>query len=251
MFKKGIIFFISIILASGCSSAQTVKDRLEMPEIGKKDIILNYSGFTVSYNSKTLTPKWVAYELTSEEVDGEFSRSGNFGMDMNYHGRQAMREDYSNSGWDKGHMAPAADMKWSEKAMHESFNLTNVCPQNHELNGKSWQTLEKKVRALAKKYGRAYVVCGPITGEGKYGTIGDRRVHVPDAFFKAILVPHAGSYSGIAFVMTNDAHPQPMSSSMMTINELEIICGYDLFVNLDNRVEEQIENEIKRSVWGL
>ncbi|MCQ2182165.1 MAG: DNA/RNA non-specific endonuclease [Bacteroidales bacterium] len=102
----------------------------------------------------------MAYELTSEEVDGRVPRAGGFSMDLNYEGTQAMREDYSNSGWDKGHMAPAADMKWSQQAMYECFPLTNICPQNHELNGKDWQNLEKLCRTWAKEYGKVYIVCG-------------------------------------------------------------------------------------------
>lgn len=224
---------------------------MEMPEINRKDIILDYTGFTVSYNSKTLIPKWVAYELTKEELDGDISRSGNFGMDMNYHGRQAMREDYSNSGWDKGHMAPAADMKWSERAMKESFYLTNICPQNHTLNGKSWHTLENKVRSWAERYGRVYVVCGPIIGEGKYGKIGDRKVQIPDAFFKALLVPVDGSYSGIAFIMDNDDETHSVSESYLTIDELERIINIDLFVNLRENPGEGIESKVARRIWGI
>lgn len=78
-----------------------------------------------------------------------------------------MREDYSSSGWDKGHMAPSADMKWSQTAMNESFYLTNICPQNHELNGRDWQTLEKYVRDWAVKYGKVWIVCGPYVKDNR------------------------------------------------------------------------------------
>ena len=109
---------------------------LELPSTQPADSILAYTGFSVSYNSDQLIPKWVAYELTAEELDGNVPRARSFSMDVGYKGRQAMREDYSNTGWDKGHMAPSADMKWSQTAMSESFYLTNVCPQNPDLNGR-------------------------------------------------------------------------------------------------------------------
>ena len=119
------------------------KTLMELPAICDNDVVLVYNGFVVNYNTARLIPNWVAYELTADELIGDVPRARGFSMDLDYKGRQAMREDYSGTGWDKGHMAPAADMKWSQAAMNESFYLTNICPQNHELNGKDWHTLEK------------------------------------------------------------------------------------------------------------
>ena len=111
-------------------------EMLELPDFTQEDLILRHDGFVVSYDTDAKIPKWVAYELTAEELDGNVPRARSFSMDLGYKGRQAMREDYSNTGWDKGHMAPSADMKWSQTAMSESFYLTNVCPQNPDLNGR-------------------------------------------------------------------------------------------------------------------
>ena len=130
----------------GQSAKKISGNLLELPKITAQDNVIIYTGFTVSYNTSTLIPNWVAYELTATEVEGQYPRKGQFGQDFSFRGRQAMREDYSNSGWDKGHMCPAADLKWSEKTMYESFYLTNICPQNHELNSTDWLTLEKLAR---------------------------------------------------------------------------------------------------------
>lgn len=248
--KQMVSFLVFLLFTSGCCCAQDVKGRMEMPEITKDDVILDYTGFTVSYNCETLTPKWVAYELTKEEIDGDVSRRSGYSMDLDFHGRQAMREDYSNSSWDKGHMAPAADMKWSERAMKESFYLTNVCPQNHSLNGKSWHALEKRVRSWAQQYGRVYTVCGPVYGENKYGKIGKNGVQIPDAFFKAVLVPYEESYAGVAFLMENDEISHPISQSYMTIDDLELIIGIDLFVNLAFEADKT-EHQVICSIWNI
>lgn len=231
------------------TSKQTVL--MELPAINSSDKILRYCGFTVSYNTSALIPRWVAYELTAEEVDGTFPRAKSFSMDPSYRGRQAMREDYSNSGWDKGHMAPAANMKWSQQAMYESFYLTNVCPQNHELNGQDWQTLEKLGRNWAKQYGHVYIVCGPIIGKNKYGTIGDQRVVVPDAFFKAFLMKKGDLYCTIAFIMDNNAQHHRIQDYALTVNQLEEKIGIDLFPGLDDMIEEIVEDDLYFKHWRL
>ena len=224
---------------------------LEIPALREIDKVIVYEGFTLSYNSTTLIPNWVAYELTSSEVDGTYPRGNGFGMDLNYNGKQAMREDYSNSGWDKGHMAPAADMKWSRTAMYESFFLTNICPQDHDLNGNDWLTLEKLVREWAKQFGNVYVICGPIIGNNVYGTIGDNNVVVPDAFFKAILVVQGFHYHAIAFIMQNESVHHRIQEYALTVNDLEAICGLDLFPNIDDSIEEIIESDLYLKFWGL
>ena len=226
------------------------KSRLELPAIQDKDIILVYTGFTIKYNPKYLIPDWVAYELTSEELNGEIPRASGFSMDPRYQGMQAMREDYSYSGWDKGHMAPSADMKWSQSAMYESFYLTNICPQNHELNGRDWHILENRVRSWALKYGRIWIICGPIVTDKRYGTIGERAVTVPDKFFKAILrQDEDGSYHAISFIFENDSTRQPPKNAVISVDSLETLTGLNLFTNLGDSIESYVEAHTSWSDW--
>ena len=223
---------------------------LELPALQEEDVIIGYTGFALCYNPERLIPNWVAYELTAEEVGGEVPRARGFSMDPNYPGRQAMREDYSNSGWDKGHMAPSADMKWSQKAMTESFYLTNICPQDPTLNGRDWHALENRVRDWALRYGRVWVVCGPIIRDNQYGTIGERSVSVPDGFYKAVLRQDADeSWHTIAFIFDNNATRQPLKDAVLTVDALEAQIGYDLFANLDDSVESEIEAVTKWEDW--
>ena len=225
------------------------KNLLELPDIGKSDVVLVYHGFVVNYNTQRLIPNWVAYELTAEEEQGVVPRARGFSMDLSYEGRQAMREDYSNSGWDKGHMAPAADMKWSVAAMNESFYLTNVCPQDNGLNGGGWHALEKRVRGWATQYGKVWVVCGPYVKDNRYGTIGDRNVVVPNGFFKAVLRKEGDNYKSIAFMFKNNAEKQPVNKAVMSVNEVEALVGYDLFTNLGFWIEERIESQANWKEW--
>ena len=223
-----------------------------LPEAGSR--IVQHKAFVSSYNTETLIPDWVAYELTADETGGQHTREGiEFRMDPDLKGcRQAMREDYSGSGWTKGHLMPAADAATTSSTMSETFYFTNVCPQNEVLNAGDWAYLEKKVRQWANRYGSIWVVTGPIVGDNRYGTIGDRDVVVPDAFFKALLIRKKnGSYSAIAFVMDNDDDRYYLKDCMMTVNELEALTGEDFFPVLDDTIEEKVEGTLRKSDWGI
>ena len=127
----------------------TVIQKVEIPaEIsGRKEQIICHTGYTVSYNSDWKIPNWVAYELTKEEVGGAVERYDVFMPDpVVPSDESATTYDYKGTGWDRGHMAPAGDMKWSEQAMKESFYLSNICPQNKKLNSGIWKDLEEQVR---------------------------------------------------------------------------------------------------------
>lgn len=223
----------------------TANQKIELPSYSNEEDVIEYSGFTTSYNHETLIPNWVAYELTAEELKPVYtSQSSTFSMDFDVKGRQASREDYSHSGWDKGHMAPKADMRWSEKSYWESHYFTNICPQNHELNAGDWNTLEIRVRAWARKFGRVFVICGPIVGENTNGTIGKKGVLVPDAFFKAILVPYNDNFTAIAFIMSNNGQHHKLSEYTCTVDDLESRIGRNLFVALDDMGLDTTESRL-------
>ena len=236
----------------GASSAD-ISSNLEIPAATGGRIV-RHGAYVTSYNTETLIPDWVAYELTAEEASGRRDRGGTeFRMDPDLKGvTQAMREDYSGSGWTKGHMMPAADAATTSTTFAETFYFTNICPQNETLNAGDWQYLEKRVRSWAKRYGSVFVVTGPIVGTNKYGTIGERDVVIPDSFYKALLVKREdGSYSAIAFVMDNDDERYMLKDCSMSINDLETLTGIDFFPGLDDRIEEKVEASVKRSDWGI
>lgn len=239
-------------VATFASLGQVAQDPMELPAETDDDEIIRHAGYVVSYNNEMFIPNWVAYELTAEELEGDEERGDRmFSKDPKYRKTQAMREDYSGSGWTKGHMAPAADFRWSSTAMDETFYLTNVCPQDEKLNANDWEYLERQIRNWARKYGRAWVVTGPIVTENKYGRIGDHGVVVPDSFFKAVLVPSGANYRSIAFVMDNDAKRYWLRDCAMSVNELEEITGIDFFPALDDKVENKVEAQFRLSDWGI
>ncbi len=210
--------------------------------------IISYSGYEVMYNPEYKIPRWVRYELISSETDGPYSRKGlKFCQDLSANVQQADDSDYKNSGWSKGHMAPAADFKWSSQAMIETFYYTNCCPQNQSLNAGQWNTLEKKAREWANRYGCVTVVTGPLVLNNEYGTIGNNKIVVPNAFFKTIL---AGEQA-IAFVMYNHNNNENMQKCAMSVDDLETISGIDFFSELDDDIEIEIESTFTLKYWNL
>ena len=227
---------------------------LEIPSTVPGSRVVKHGAYVTSYNTETLIPGWVAYELTADEADARRDREGvEFRMDPDLRGcTQAMREDYSGSGWTKGHLMPAADAAFSSTAMSETFYFTNICPQNEVLNAGDWQYLEKRVRSWAGRYGSVWVVTGPIVGNNRYGTIGERDVVVPDSFYKALLVRRKdGSYSSIAFVMDNDEERYYLRDCSMSVNDLETLTGIDFFPALDDKIEDKVEKSVRLSDWGI
>lgn len=229
--------------------------QLEIPVLEKKapSQILSYKGFTVSYNNNTRLPNWVAYELTATEVAGDLPRKDKFRPDPAANGPQANKEDYRNSGWDRGHMAPAADMKWDAEAMGESCYFTNICPQNPQLNGGDWKELEEKCRKWAEKHGRIYIACGPIILGNEHGTIGANEVIIPDKFYKVVLARINGEYRGAGFIFHNSplrkskisTKPpvnRPLESYLVPIDEVEAITGIDFFPALPADTQNRVES---------
>ena len=252
-----LCFLLAVWGLGGLCFAQSFRSRdrgakLELPLIRTGEQVITHIGYTASYNSKTLNPDWVAYELTKEEVQGEYKGKASFCWDPDVKGRKSRREDNKNDqNWDKGHMAPRADMKWSVQAFEESYYLSNICPQNHDLNAGDWLKTENLARRMAEKYGRVWIVCGPVFIYNRYGTLGDNKVWIPDGFFKALLILRNGRYESIGFYMSNESQKNDLKYYVRTVDELESLLHIDMFSDLSDSVEEEIESKYNRSVWGI
>ncbi len=229
-------------------SEKDLMSRIEIPyrlEDNEGNII-EHMGYALSYNSDYRVPNWVAYELLESEVITAYrSREDKFEPDPLIKGRQAYDRDYVGSGYDRGHMAPAADMRWSSQTMKECFYLSNVCPQDRNLNSGAWNDLEKQVRREARFYKSVYVVCGPIFEYNNPKHIGSNHVMVPDSFFKALLARRKdGSYAAIGFIFPNEACTRNLTLYAMTVDELEAKLGMDLFFNLEEKEQDKAEAEM-------
>lgn len=221
-------------------------NQLEIPISTRKreEIILHRTAFTISYNNDYKTPNWVAWELTRAETEGTEGRKNKFEPDPDLPEPRAEHSDYTHSGYDRGHMAPAADMKWNKKAMEESFYMSNICPQNRKLNRDDWGDLEEKCRNWAEKYGKAYIVCGPIYDSKSPKRIGKHKIAVPERFFKAILIYEGKTPIAMGFLFENKAHHQNLKNYLVSIDKIEEETGLDFFSKLPDTIESRIESTI-------
>lgn len=217
----------------------------ELPAVGKGEMVIRHTGFRLSYNKTHNTPNWSAWCLTAEHTDGPVERSRKFWADPSV--PKAYRVDYydyKGSGYDRGHMCPAGDMKWSEEAMHDCFYMSNMCPQAGSLNSGAWNKLEMKCREWARREGALYIVCGPVyDSKRRHEQIGiDHAIDVPEGFFKAVLSLRPGHEKAIGFYFYNDESRQSYKTATMTVDEVEELTGLDLFCALDDKLEAALES---------
>ena len=217
---------------------------------GRASQIIRHKGYTLSYNNDWRLANWVGYELTSNETDGDVERSDWFDKDPMVKGIQVRHADYTHSGFDRGHMAPAADMKWDKQAMIESFYMSNICPQVHALNAGLWNSLESRVRTWARRDSAIVVICGPIVPDEPM-TIGDNRVAVPEYFYKVIASPYTTQPRGIAFIMPNEDCDKPLYKYAVTIDSVEARTGIDFLYNLPDSLENYVEQNYDLKSWQL
>ena len=216
--------------------------------VPRQEQIIRHSGYTVSYNKDLKIPNWVSYELTREETKGKEKRGNRFIADPLVTGPIATNADYTRSGYDKGHMAPAADMKWSPEAMKESFYFSNMCPQHPQLNRRGWKNLDEKIRNWAIADSAIIIICGPII-EKQPKTIGKNKVVVPQRFFKVVLSPFAKPIRAIGFLFNNEQAVEPLSLYVVTVDSIESLTNMDFFAPLPDEIENKIEANANYSLW--
>lgn len=228
--------------------------------------IIRHTGYTLSYNPQTNNPDWVSWTLTPERITGSESRSDDFRGDPSLPPETRVEAaDYKRSGYDRGHMCPAADNRWDPTAMSECFYMTNMCPQTPALNRRSWKRLEDACRQWVVREDSLLIVCGPIysplsaesqtqsdttTTVTPRETIGQRiKITVPTAFFKVILSLKAGHQKAIGFYYTNTTDSQDLPEAARTVDQIESLTGLDFFTHLADPLEEELEKECDLTEW--
>jgi endonuclease G, mitochondrial len=241
-------------------SAQILKSNqnLQWGIAGPKGTILDKEFFIINHNDGWKIPYWVAYYASQQLLEGDTKRTQDFRPDLQLPpGNRSELEDYRNSGYDRGHNAPAADFQRSKAAMSTTFLLSNMSPQTPKLNERIWEKLESEVRQSIEDEGEGWVITGSLflSPDSHFITpsifIGPDRVAVPTHCFKAICLKGKNNqYYIYSFLMPNQREniPGQPIDYQITTDRLEVITGYDFFPLLPDSLESELESKIQ-NVW--
>lgn len=220
-----------------------------LPAAEDASAVVSHKAFTLEYSEKHEQARWVAYLMTREYASGNLSRTNDFREDPSIATGSATLNDYRKSGYTRGHLCPAGDMKWDETAMSETFLLSNMSPQLSDFNDGIWNKMESKVRYWAKIYDSLYVVTGPVLKEG-LPTIGENRVSVPEEFYKIIYDPKREE--AICFLVPHRKSDKGIRMYVVSIDRVEELTGIDFFPELPDEIEERVECQcnIEKWKWG-
>jgi endonuclease G len=225
-----------------------------LPAIHSGNEIIKHKNYILRYEEDYEVPAWVAYKLRGEYTKGIANRSGNqFIPDRKVKDNSALTGDYSNTGYDRGHMLPAGDFKCCQELMNETFFMSNICPQVPDFNRGIWENIEERVRGWAVRDEEVFVVTGPVLRKG-LPTIGRyNNVAVPEFFYKIVLYyqPKSGKTPRmIAFLLPNEAlFGKRMNSYVVSVDEVEKTTGLDFFAKLPNDIQTKLEANSSWSDW--
>lgn len=211
--------------------------------------IVNHSNYSLAYSEQHEQPYWVLYHLTPDMVNGSVSRTDDFRPDPAVSTQSASLADYKGSGYDRGHLCPAADMKQSALAMSETFYLSNMSPQNASFNRGIWKSLESTVRNWSLAENGIWVVTGAVFKDNK-GTIGTNKVSVPGYYYK-IVYDNTGDEKMIALILPNAKGEKQLSDYVVTVDKVEELTGIDFFPQLDDTIEEKLESQSDPTKWSF
>jgi len=223
----------------------TIPDRLD-------NQVVKYQSMTIYYNQYYRVPNCVAYELTAtmtsmaDSRDAENRNNYKFERDHKVKGCPDWWE-YKESGYTRGHMAPAMDMRWDKTAMAQCFLMTNICPQLDEMNDGEWRHVEEAVHRWARTAKRLVVFTGPVFSNNMKRIGKKKDIAVPQRFFKVVYAPTQNR--AIAFVMENKKINNSWTNYATTIDEVERITGYDFLASLNDEVENVVESKQNIKDW--
>ena len=217
---------------------------------------IEHQSMILEYSETHEQAKWVAHMILPEIENGLAYRSNDFRVDPKVLSGTAIQEDYfltdtlasgeveyDGFGFDRGHLAPSADFRWSEKALSESYFYSNMSPQRPEFNRNKWAELENYLRRyVIVNEVPLFVVTSPVLKEGlpkiKRSVNG---VSIPEKYAKAVYDPI--NNRAVAFLMENKLLEYPLESYAVSVDEIEEVTGLDLFASLPEEIEANLNKE--------
>ncbi|MGO3467620.1 MAG: DNA/RNA non-specific endonuclease [Psychrobacter sp.] len=204
-------------------------------KLSSKTQELCMDGFAVMYSGVSRTPLWSAEHLDRKRLQqaGEIDREDSFHEESKLpDSARASLSDYSGSGYDRGHLAPNADMA-NRSQQYDSFSLANIAPQSPRNNRYIWRNIESATRYMTQQYGEIYTVTGVAFTDKKTKQLADR-VLVPSHFFKAVYIP-ATNQAGVYYAPNDESE----RIEIISVHDLASEIGIDVLPVLDSQTKAQ------------
>jgi endonuclease G len=245
-----LLLFVSCTKDTATINAQSsVVASTSLTPTTNRGYLIQHTYFTLSYSETNRQAEWVAYNLTPESINGPQERTDNFRIDPKVRNNPVGSGDYSGSGYDRGHLCPAGDMKLNLTSMSETFYMSNMSPQDPSFNRGIWETLESRVRTWAIEKNGVYVVTGPIL-KNICGTIKTGTISVPCSYYKIVFKDNGNEKIAIALILNNQGSSSSLKSFVTSIDNIEALTGIDFFSSLSDDIENKIESTINTSSWS-
>lgn len=230
-------------------SKSTYFDTLYLPKIDSTETLVKHYAYCLLYDEYYEQAKWVFYSLNKNKINGPFSRSDKFKKDTLINTGSSSHSDYKGSGYDRGHLAPAADMTWSKQAMDESFFYSNMSPQTPSFNRGVWRKLESRIRKWVVDYDSLYITTGPVLDTNL--TFIGKEVAVPNYFFKSVVGFKDSTLNAIGFILPNEGSRKNLEDFVVSIDSLESFSGLNLNARLKESVQHSLEKSIQLDYWNF
>ncbi|NQZ44371.1 MAG: DNA/RNA non-specific endonuclease [Flavobacteriaceae bacterium] len=220
-----------------------------LPESTTNSVVA-HQYYMLSYNEPFEQAEWVAYSLSRDQLTDDDRRRPYFIEDPEVRTKSADWRNYKGSGFDRGHLCPAGDRRFSEQAYNETFYTSNISPQRSDFNAGVWNRLEQQVRYWAKRYGQVHVVTAGVLEAG-LDEIGGEDVAVPEAFYKIVYREDGDKAHVLAFLIPHEESPAPLSSFLVSVDALEAETGIDFFNSKPTDWQKRLEGQVRKSEWSF
>jgi endonuclease G len=236
-----------LLLLFNLACHSQTKNRLENLFPSNTGEIVIHNDYTLSYIKNCQQPEWVIYKLTDDMLSKKKSckRPNYFKKDVLILDQEATHDDYTNSGYDRGHLVPAFDMKYNCMSYNETYITSNISPQKHKFNSQIWYGLEKKVRDWVNNKNELYIITGPVISK-KNKKIENTNICIPSHFYKIII--DLKDTNIISFLLPHDEESKNIKNHIVSIDSLELITNINFFYKIDSTLEN-LESKINTEYW--
>lgn len=211
--------------------------------------LIEHSYYTLSYSSTHRQAEFASYFLSPESIKGGQDRTDDFRVDPKVKSNPVKSTDYQGSGYDRGHLCPAADMALNLTSMSETFFMSNMSPMLPSFNRGIWSKLEDWVRDSALQEGGVFVVTGPVLSKS-CGSINNQSITIPCSYYKIVFTGGA-SPKMLGFLLSNAGASGSVQQFVVSVDALEQQTGIDFFPQLEDALEQSLESKVSLSGWSF